>query len=185
MEPRTNMSALPALPRLPALADLLPGSLRQRVAGRLQNAHIPAFTVPRPVARLVARLPQQPPTQALTLALNLALDRILPRETLSPLTGRHLQMRILDAGLTLDFTLTDSCFRRVKAVAGVRPDLIISATTRDYLALALREEDPDTLFFSRRLRMEGDTDLGLLVKNTLDAVDWDALKAKLIGRPGG
>ena len=40
----------------------------------------------------------------------------------------------------------------------------------------------DTLFFSRRLRMEGDTDLGLLVKNTLDAVDWDTLKAKLLGR---
>ena len=30
--------------------------------------------------------------------------------------------------------------------------------------------------------MEGDTDLGLLVKNTLDAVDWDALKDKLTGR---
>jgi predicted lipid carrier protein YhbT len=25
--------------------------------------------------------------------------------------------------------------------------------------------------------MEGDTDIGLLVKNTLDAVDWDALIA--------
>lgn len=178
------MPALPALPRLPALSDLLPGSLRQRVAERLQNARIPAFTVPRPVASVVARLPQQPPTHALTLALNLALDRILPRDNLAPLTGHHLQMRVLDAGLTLDFTLTDNGFRRVKPVAGVRPDLIISATTRDYLALALREEDPDTLFFSRRLRMEGDTDLGLLVKNTLDAVDWDALKAKLIGRRG-
>lgn len=33
----------------------------------------------------------------------------------------------------------------------------------------------DTLFFSRRLLMEGETDLGLLVKNTLDAIDWDAL----------
>jgi predicted lipid carrier protein YhbT len=27
--------------------------------------------------------------------------------------------------------------------------------------------------------MEGETDLGLLVKNTLDAVDWDALTARL------
>jgi predicted lipid carrier protein YhbT len=56
---------------------------------------------------------------------------------------------------------------------------MISATTRDYLALALREEDPDTLFFSRRLLMEGDTDLGLLVKNTLDAVDWDSVSTRL------
>jgi len=27
--------------------------------------------------------------------------------------------------------------------------------------------------------MEGDTELGLLVKNTLDAVDWDALAERL------
>jgi hypothetical protein len=33
------------------------------------------------------------------------------------------------------------------------------------------QEDPDTLFFSRRLAMEGDTELGLLIKNTLDAID--------------
>jgi predicted lipid carrier protein YhbT len=37
--------------------------------------------------------------------------------------------------------------------------------------LAARKEDPDTLFFSRRLVMEGDTELGLLIKNTLDAID--------------
>jgi len=176
------MPALPALPRPPLPAELLPGSLRQRLAERLETFRIPDFTVPAPVAKLVSRLPQQPPTHALTLALNLALDRILPRDTLAPLTGHHLQMRVLDAGLTLDFTLTDKGFRSAAPAAGSKPDLIISATTRDFMALALREEDPDTLFFSRRLRMEGDTDLGLLVKNTLDAVDWDALKARLTGR---
>lgn len=178
------LPALPALPRPPLPANLLPGSLRRRIGERLENLRIPDFTVPAPVAKLVSRLPQQPPTHALTLALNLALDRILPRDTLAPLTGHHLQMRVLDAGLTLDFTLTEKGFRRATPAADRKPDLIISATTRDFMALALREEDPDTLFFSRRLRMEGDTDLGLLVKNTLDAVDWDALKARLTGRRG-
>ena len=43
---------------------------------------------------------------------------------------------------------------------------------RDFIALALREEDADTLFFGRRLRMEGDTSLGVLVKNTLAATEW-------------
>lgn len=38
--------------------------------------------------------------------------------------------------------------------------------------LARRVEDPDTLFFARRLIMEGDTELGLVVKNALDAVEW-------------
>ena len=179
------MSALPSLPRLPQRpfpslpSALLPGNLRQHLGQRLNSFRVPDFTVPAPLARLVARLPQQPPTQVLTLALNLALDRILPRDTLAPLIGHRLQMRVLDAGLTLDFTLTDKGFRRAAPVAGSKPDLSLSATTRDFIALALREEDPDTLFFSRRLRMEGDTELGLLVKNTLDAVDWDALKARL------
>lgn len=138
---------------------------------------LPAFTLPGPVARLGSRLPQLPPTLALVTGLNLALDRLLPRDTLEPLTGKHLLLKVTDAGMALHFTFGPRGFsplfdRRT-------PDLTLSATARDYLALALREEDPDTLFFSRRLLMEGETDLGLLVKNTLDAVDWDGVLAAL------
>lgn len=140
---------------------------------------IPAFTLPVTLARVGARLPQLPPTLALVGGLNLALDRILPREPLEPLTGKRLLLKVTDAGLALRFTLTPRGFRPL--FDSRQPDLTISATTRDYLALALREEDPDTLFFSRRLLMEGETDLGLLVKNTLDAVDWDALSTRLPG----
>jgi predicted lipid carrier protein YhbT len=164
--------SLPPLPVLP-LARLLPGQLRPALARRLQSMRVPAFTLPAPLARILGRLPQRPPAQALTLALNLALGRILPRDALAPLAGRRLQLRVTDAGLRLDFGLTEHGFRPLPATAA--PDLVIGASLRDYLALALREEDADTLFFSRRLRLEGDTELGLLVKNTLDAVDWDAL----------
>ncbi len=138
---------------------------------------VPAFTLPGPFARIGARLPQLPPTLVLVTGLNLALDRLLPRDTLEPLTGKRLLMKITDAGLALRFTLTPRGFRPL--LSSETPDLTISATARDYLALALREEDPDTLFFSRRLLMEGETDLGLLVKNTLDAVDWEALTARV------
>jgi predicted lipid carrier protein YhbT len=59
---------------------------------------------------------------------------------------------------------------------GLRPalgkaDVTVRASLRDYLALALRREDPDTLFFSRRLVLEGDTELGLALKNSIDALD--------------
>ena len=134
---------------------------------------LPSFTVPATAARVIARLPQLPPTLALVGALNLALDRVLPADELEPLTGRRLSVRVTDAGLTLRFTLTARGFR--PSLDKRASDLTISATARDFLALALREEDPDTLFFSRRLLMEGDTELGLLVKNTLDAIDWDEL----------
>ena len=138
---------------------------------------LPAITIPPGVAALVGRLPQLPPTLALVGALNLALDRLLPRDQLEPLTGKRLLVDVSDAGLSLRYGFGARGFhpRFDRAPA----DLTLSATLRDYLALAMREEDPDTLFFSRRLLLEGDTELGLLVKNTLDAVDWDALAARL------
>jgi predicted lipid carrier protein YhbT len=144
----------------------------------LRRARIPQFTLPRFVGAVHERLPQLPPTLGLTTALNLALDRILPRATLEPLTGKLVCLRVTDGGLTLHFTLTPKGFRPV--VSSAKPDLTISARARDFIALALREEDPDTLFFNRRLLMEGDTDLGLLVKNTLDAVDWPRLDAEAL-----
>lgn len=167
---------MPALPAFP-LTALLPASLKRSLGRRAAALRVPQFTAPPALGRALARLPQRPPALLLSAALNLALGRILPREALAPLTGRRLRMCVGDLGLRLEFTLTPAGFRPTGPAS--KPDLAISASARDYLALALREEDADTLFFSRRLRMEGDTELGLLVKNTLDAVDWDALRARL------
>lgn len=44
-----------------------------------------------------------------------------------------------------------------------------------FLELLARQEDPDTLFSHRRLALEGDTELGLAVKNMPDAVDLASL----------
>jgi predicted lipid carrier protein YhbT len=135
---------------------------------------LPDFTLPASFAAIGQRLPQRPPTLALIAALNLALGGLLPRETLQPLLGKRLRLRVLDAGITLRFVLTERGFR--SSFDGAPADLSISARLRDFLALALREEDADTLFFSRRLLMEGDTELGLLVKNTLDAIELPQLR---------
>lgn len=56
--------------------------------------------------------------------------------------------------------------------------MTISASSPDLLRLALHEADPDTLFFSRRLTMEGDTELGLMLRNRLDAIDLHAVFAR-------
>ncbi|UQG59485.1 SCP2 sterol-binding domain-containing protein [Marinobacter sp. M3C] len=41
-----------------------------------------------------------------------------------------------------------------------------------FKTLAERNQDPDQLFFQRRLVIEGDTELGLALKNLLDSLEW-------------
>lgn len=135
----------------------------------MTNFKLPDFTLPAPLARLGGKLPQLPPTLALVTGLNLALDRLIPRAPLEMLIGKRFTIRVLDAGMTLRFGYGTRGFRPLFDAS--KPDLTISARARDFIALLMREEDPDTLFFDRRLLMEGDTDLGLLVKNTLDGID--------------
>lgn len=56
-----------------------------------------------------------------------------------------------------------------------RMDVSFSAAMNDLILVAGRKEDPDTLFFQRRLSIEGDTELGLEVKNLLDNIEYDNL----------
>ena len=49
----------------------------------------------------------------------------------------------------------------------------------DLLLVAARKADPDMLFFQRRLVIEGDTELGLEVKNVMDAIEPEAMPTAL------
>lgn len=138
---------------------------------------LPQFTLPAVVARVGARLPSQPPAFLLTRALDFGVGRIVPREAIEPLVGRRFVLVVRDLGLAVHFQCTARGFRPTSP--RVAPELSIAATLRDFIALGLREEDPDTLFFARRLAIEGDTELGLVVKNLLDGIDWPAIVARI------
>lgn len=133
------------------------------------------LAVPPTVSRLIARLPSAPPSLAFSLAANRLLWPALQTLDWQPLVGRRYAIRVKDLGLSLRFTVGHRGFSPDSGT----PDLIISATARDFLLLLSRREDPDTLFFSRRLVSEGDTELGLIVKNLLDALDPDAVLHRL------
>lgn len=119
---------------------------------------LPAF--PQPLGRLIARLPVFPPSFVLARILNLVLHEIIRRGDLQALHGKRIAIRVTDAGLRFHFTVHPEGFSA--ADTGNTPDLAISATWRDFYLLATRREDPDTLFFNRRLVVEGDTELGLV-----------------------
>jgi len=150
--------------------------------------HTEGFRIPAPLGRMLGRLPRRPGSHLLVIGLNVALAPHLPIDTCSMLEGRSLRIEVIDAGLCFDYTWRANAFRAADHGASV-PDLTIRAHAWDFHQLIRRGEDPDTLFFSRRLVMEGDTELGLLVKNTLDALDTDVLRpgrvlANLLAVPG-
>lgn len=126
------------------------------------------------VASLLEKLPAYPGSLLLATALNAGLAPQLPADVAQLMTGRKFRIHVRDARISFDFTWTGSRFAPLTRQA--QTDLTISASGPDFLRMARREEDPDTLFFSRRLMMEGDTELGLVVKNTLDALELPVLE---------
>ena len=132
--------------------------------------------VPPPVGALLARLPAYPGSLLLVAALNLALARHLPADVGRLLLHKKMRVQVRDARLVFDFAWNGQRFApHAPLVAPAVADVTLSATAHDFLLLAQRQQDPDTLFFSRRLSMQGDTELGLVVKNALDAIELPVL----------
>jgi predicted lipid carrier protein YhbT len=140
-----------------------------------QGFSIPRFTLPGLVAAIGSQLPQWPHSLALATALNLAAKvGLLPAESLTLLEGRSFVVEVLDAGGQASFCYRDAYFRPLLTPPAA-PDLSFSANLSAFLQLLARQEDPDTLFFNRDLSIAGDTELGLAVKNMLDAIEWPSL----------
>lgn len=123
---------------------------------------------------LLARLPAFPGSWLLAGMLNATLAPQLAADTRAGLAGRHLRLRVTDLGLVFDVSWQGRGFGAL--APGGKPDLVIGADLPALWLLARREEDPDSLFFSRRLILEGDTELGLLFKNALDALELGTLE---------
>ncbi|MEJ2765505.1 SCP2 domain-containing protein [Photobacterium sp. MCCC 1A19761] len=93
------------------------------------------------------------------------------------LEGRWLKVAVRDLGLCWYISYRDE--QLVVADQIAQEDVSFSGDCNDLVLIAARKEDPDTLFFQRRLRIEGDTELGLEVKNLMDSIDLTSLPAPI------
>lgn len=138
---------------------------------RALAAQQPRFT--KSVATALRYVPFPLQRAVLEPAARQALRLQLANGELDFLRDRVLAIHVRDWQWRLCLSLRNQrlCLRP----AGAGADVTIAADADSFLQLANREIDPDTLFFQRRLAIEGDTELGLEVKNFLDAVDTDEL----------
>lgn len=119
--------------------------------------------------RLFARPLQPLGRSLLPRAASRALARQIEDGLLDFLGGRVVEISVTDLGLAWRFTF-DERRRRVRATRAAA-DTTIRGDSEALLLLASQRADPDTLFFRRRLLLEGDTELGLQLKNLLDTLE--------------
>ncbi|WP_312632652.1 SCP2 domain-containing protein [Pseudescherichia sp.] len=114
--------------------------------------------------------------QVLEQLLRWQFQQALTDGELAFLEGRWLSIEVRDIGLRW-FTSVENEQLIVRESAAA--DVSFSADASDLLMIAARKQDPDTLFFQRRLVIEGDTELGLYVKNLMDAIELEQMPKPL------
>lgn len=87
------------------------------------------------------------------------------------LQDRWLKISVNDMGLVFFLSFQEDKLVLSNQVS--QADVSFSGDAKEFILLASRSEDPDTLFFQRRLMIEGDTELGLYIKNSIDGIDFD------------
>ena len=141
---------------------------------------VPDFV--RPIAKTIVGIPGRVipyplQKQVLSLVLNQAFREPLQHGELDFLDGARVRINVTD--LNIDWLISVGSENFTSIDRELTEDVRISGESPDFILLATRHADPDTLFFQRRIRIEGDTELGLGVKNTMDSMDWDDLPVPL------
>ena len=143
----------------------------------MQNLRFP-LTLPPPVQlplQLALRLAPERLLVPLIAALSTHLLRGQPLVgRLAALSSKRVSLLISDLDRELCFRITATGLAQGGEQHASRMwDVRIRGAFADFWCMATRAEDPDTLFFQRRLAIEGDTETGLALKNLLDALEYD------------
>lgn len=129
---------------------------------------------PTLLAKPVRLLPQKLHSVAIVKMLNTILETSLEEGELDFLEDNSVSVEVTD--LNLNFALTLQKEKLAVSTWQKEDDLNLRGNLYDFLLLASRKEDSDTLFFQRRLKMTGNTELGLEVKNLLDGLEMESVR---------
>jgi predicted lipid carrier protein YhbT len=125
---------------------------------------------------LLRAAPFEPQRLLLEKLLRDAFPNAADEDCFGALRGRWLRLEV-QGGAGWNVTLgRDSLLLAAGPVAW---DVRIAASLDDFVLLANQQADPDTLFFQRRLVIEGDTELGLQIRNVIFGSELGGAPAKL------
>lgn len=154
------------------------------VTSHLQQTLDPLFNrliKPEQLCLVATRMPQQLNRMMVQKLLNNAFAEQISDGDFEFLEGRLLQVEIIDAHLFIGLSYGHnkiSCkhFNQHPCSS----DVTLSVDTLSAITLIQQEVDPDTLFFQRKLKINGDTELAHHVKNTIDTLDPEVIPSFLL-----
>ena len=173
-----NLSSLPQLTTsllspLTALSKVsllkLPLSLRAKAISIAPSILRPALSL----------LPFSLQKKAMLPALHSVFKEAIEEGDFEFLQNKWLKISITDLNLHWLISFADDQLIMADPKTTDEYNVSFSATGDDLVLIAGRKQDPDTLFFQRRLKIEGDTELGLEVKNLIDAIELDQLPSAI------
>lgn len=121
------------------------------------------------------RIPHGCQQLSLELFLNLFFTSHRHRDDLDFLEGHLLAIEVEDLNWRWPITVRNHSIQVLPKTSPA--DTVIRSQFSDLLALMFQEVDPDTLFFQRRLVIEGETEVGLGFKNFIEGLSpshWPA-----------
>lgn len=125
-----------------------------------------------PLRRFLTLIPDIVHTRACCRIVNHLLTNQSVKSYLGQLDGKILRLTINDAHTRLCITFHSGLLCPAEDLHH-NADIHIHGRLRNFLLLATRNADPDTMFFNRDLCLEGNTEDGLYIKNILDALEFD------------
>jgi len=134
--------------------------------------------IPELLLKPVSHLPFGLQSLVLKKVLKSAFETPLAEGDLDFLQQKWLKIEIPEIDVNWFFSCGPQ--REVLMQKQGRFDVCIRGSLKSFVLLAAQKEDPDTLFFQRDLVIEGDTDLGLEIKNLLDSIELDGLPPELL-----
>jgi predicted lipid carrier protein YhbT len=126
---------------------------------------------PKVSKQSLAIVPDKLKLDLLAKLLNIMLKPQLDESELDFMQGKWVEINVADIGLRFQISFEQQLILSNNAQA----DVTFTANVPELLLVAAVKEDPDTLFFQRKLLIDGDTELGLEVKNLLLSIELDSL----------
>lgn len=92
------------------------------------------------------------------------------KERMRALDGKVFLFEATDLDKTFNLCIDGEGEVKVVPNVSVEPDVVMRADAAVLVDLFLGDEDPDTVFFSRRFEINGDTAAAILLKNILATI---------------